>query len=66
VYDTAMILFNMASRPDISSRSSLKSELANLKNYKGVTGLTSFDINGEVDKKLYLLRIQGTHFKEVE
>ncbi len=65
-YDTAMILFNMASRPDVSSRSSLKSELAKLKNYKGVTGLTSFDVNGEVVKKLYLLKIQGTHFKEVE
>jgi ABC-type branched-subunit amino acid transport system substrate-binding protein len=65
-YDTAMILFNMVSLPDISSRSSLKSELAKLKNYKGVTGLTSFDVNGEVVKKLYLLKIQGTHFKEVE
>jgi len=65
-YDTAMILCDMVNRPDISFRTTLISELGRLKEYNGVTGLTSFDSNGEVDKKLYLLKIHGTNFKEVE
>lgn len=65
-YDTAMILFNLVIRPDISFRSTLISELGKIKNYNGVTGLTSFNPNGEVEKKLYLLKIYGSNFREVE
>ncbi|RZB30749.1 MAG: hypothetical protein SRB1_03029 [Desulfobacteraceae bacterium Eth-SRB1] len=65
-YDTAIILFQLASRPDIQYRSELKNELINLRNFQGVTGLTSFDNNGDVRKKLYLLRIKGDKFVELE
>ena len=65
-YDTAMILFQMISRPDIRFRGALKDELMRLNNFQGVTGLTSFDSNGEVRKKLYLLQVRGDKFEEIE
>jgi hypothetical protein len=61
-----MILLQMLSRPDIRFRSALKDELKNLPDYEGVTGLTSFHDNGDVWKKLYLLRIKGGKFIELE
>jgi ABC-type branched-subunit amino acid transport system substrate-binding protein len=64
-YDSAMILFQIVSRPDIRYRSSIKSALINLNNFQGVTGLTSFDSNGEIKKRLYLLRIKGNKFIEL-
>ena len=64
-YDSAMILFQIVSRPDIRYRSSIKSALMNLNNFQGVTGLTSFDNNGEIKKSLYLLRIKGKKFIEL-
>jgi branched-chain amino acid transport system substrate-binding protein len=65
-YDTAMILFQMVSRPDIQFRSVLKNKLKKLNDFRGVTGLTSFYNNGEVRKKLYLLQIQGKRFVELK
>ena len=44
----------------------LKNKLKKLNDFRGVTGLTSFDNNGEVRKKLYLLQIQGKRFVELE
>ena len=65
-YDTATILFDLVTRPEISFRATLKNELKNLKRFNGVTGPTSFDENGDVHKKLYLLKIKGDKFVEVE
>jgi ABC-type branched-subunit amino acid transport system substrate-binding protein/predicted negative regulator of RcsB-dependent stress response len=65
-YDTAMILFQMISRPDIRFRSALKNNLKKLTDFQGVTGLTSFDDNGEVRRKLYLLQIKGDRFVELK
>ena len=65
-YDTAMILFEMVNRPEMRYRSSLKKGLMQLDNYEGVTGLTSFDSNGDVRKKLFLLQIKGKGFVELE
>ncbi len=65
-YDTAMILFQMVSRPDIRFRSTLKNELERLTDFQGVTGLTSFDTDGEVRKRLYLLQIKGNGFSQLE
>ncbi len=65
-YDTAMILFEVVTRPEIRSRNAIKNELLNLRNYQGVTGLTSFEPNGEVRKQLSLLHIKGSRFLELE
>ena len=66
VYDTAMILFNVVSREQIRYRSEIRDELLNLDNFPGVTGLTGFDENGDAQKKLYLLRVKGKKFVELD
>ena len=66
VYDTAMILFNVVSREQIRYRSEIRDELLNLDAFPGVTGLTRFDENGDAQKKLYLLRVKGKKFVELE
>jgi len=65
-YDTAMMLFKIISQAEIKSRKELKDHLQNIRNYDGVTGLTSFKSNGEVDKKLYLFRIVKDKFVEIQ
>ena len=65
-YDTAMILFQTVSSPDIRFRSDLKNKLKTLNDFHGVTGLTSFDNSGEVRKKLYLFQIKGKEFVELK
>jgi ABC-type branched-subunit amino acid transport system substrate-binding protein len=65
-YDTAMMLFQTVSQAEIKSRGELKDRLQTMRIYDGVTGLTSFKTNGEVDKKLYLFRIVKDKFVEVE
>ena len=66
VYDSAMILFNVVSRPHIRYRTEIRDELFNLENFPGVTGITRFDENGDVLKKMHLLRIKGKRFVELE
>jgi ABC-type branched-subunit amino acid transport system substrate-binding protein len=65
-YDTAMILFELVSDSTIRSRNALKTRLANLTQFQGVTGVTSFDETGEVHKQVSLLRVQGGKFIEIE
>ncbi len=65
-YDTALILFQLVSRPDVRFRSVLKNELKRLTDFQGVTGLTSFDEDGEARKNLYLLQVRGQRFIELE
>lgn len=64
-YDTAVMLFQLIRRTDIRDRSALKEELMRMRDFRGVTGLTSFDNNGEAHKRLYLLRIRGRGFEEL-
>jgi ABC-type branched-subunit amino acid transport system substrate-binding protein len=64
-YDTAMIAFQTASNPDVRSRKSLKDRLMGIRNYDGATGLTSFKSNGDAQKKLYVLQINGQDFVEL-
>ncbi|CAB1063336.1 hypothetical protein D1BOALGB6SA_8119 [Olavius sp. associated proteobacterium Delta 1] len=66
VFDSAMILFHAVSRPHIRYRNEIRDELLNLDNFPGITGITRFDENGEVQKKLHLLRIKGKRFVELE
>ena len=65
-YDTASILFDLTGRKNILSRTALRNALVELKDYPGVTGLTSFEPNGDVRKKLDLLRVRGNQFIELK
>ena len=65
-YDTAMIAFQTANNSGVYSRKDLKDELTNLRDFDGVTGTTSFRRNGDAEKKLYMLQIEGNKFVEFE
>jgi ABC-type branched-subunit amino acid transport system substrate-binding protein len=65
-YDTSMILFQILRKPDVRSRNAIKNALLQLKNFQGVTGLTSFNDTGDVKKELSLLRIKDDKFVELE
>ena len=66
VYDTAMIIFGVLNKPDLRFKSELKNELLNMPVFSGITGPTYFDENGEAQKQLYLLKIKGRKFVELE
>jgi ABC-type branched-subunit amino acid transport system substrate-binding protein len=65
-YDSAGILLQFLSNTAIHFKSRLKDELLNMVDFQGVTGRTSFDYQGDALKKLYILRITGSRFIEVE
>jgi ABC-type branched-subunit amino acid transport system substrate-binding protein len=65
-YDTAIMLFRIIERADMQYGDTVKKELMQLRDFRGVAGLTSFDDKGEAHKKIYLLRIEGDGFTEVE
>jgi ABC-type branched-subunit amino acid transport system substrate-binding protein len=65
-YDSARIIFQTLSNTDIHFKSRLKDELLNLVDYPGVTGKTSFDYKGDALKKLYILKIKGNRFVEIQ
>jgi ABC-type branched-subunit amino acid transport system substrate-binding protein len=66
VYDSAMMVFSVLIQPDLRFKSELRNGLLNLADFSGVTGPTYFDENGEAQKQLYLLRIKGRKFVELE
>ena len=65
-YDTAMMLFQTMSMPNVRVPGSVRNELIRIRNYKGLTGLTSFNGSGDAWKKLYLLTISGGGFVELK
>jgi ABC-type branched-subunit amino acid transport system substrate-binding protein/predicted negative regulator of RcsB-dependent stress response len=65
-YDSAMMFFQICQHPDVQSRTAIKEELLRLRDFPGVTGLTSFDGQREAIKKLSMLRIEGDGFVELQ
>ncbi len=63
-YDSANLFFHLMGQPRVYSRDSLRDALAQSV-FDGVTGRTSFDQSGEVDKDLYLLKIQRRRFTQI-
>ena len=64
-YDTAMLLFQTLSRPDVGFGESIRDALLAVRDYQGVTGQTSVAADGDVRKRLYLLKIKGDRFVEL-
>ncbi|MGB8426730.1 MAG: penicillin-binding protein activator [Desulfobacterales bacterium] len=65
-YDTALMLFQICQNPDVQSRTNVKEALLRLRDFPGVTGLTSFDGSREAAKQLTILRIEGEGFVELK
>jgi ABC-type branched-subunit amino acid transport system substrate-binding protein len=61
-YDSAMILFEVLSRPDVRLRSEVAAALRSPAGFPGATGLTRFDPNGDSDKILHILEVRGKRF----
>jgi len=64
-HDAASMLFQLVNCPEVGSRRTLKTALMKVKDFPGVTGLTSFGETGDVDKQIYLLKIQGRQFVQI-
>ncbi len=64
-YDTAMMMLQIVSSPDIHFRSSIQKELLRPEGFSGVTGKYHFSEDREVQKKLVLLQIKGEQFVEI-
>ena len=64
-YDTASMFFKLVNQPEVQSRRTLKTALMDIKDFPGVTGLTSFDETGDVNKQIYLLKIKGRQFVQI-
>ena len=65
-YDSTDIILSLLSRGNIRFRSRLKDELLNLVDFRGITGRTAFNYQGDALKKLYILRITGSRFVDIE
>lgn len=64
-YDTAWILFDLVSLPDIRFRAQIKNALPVMPPFFGVTGTTMFDPSGEAIKEIYLLQVKSRRFEEI-
>lgn len=64
-YDTAMMLFRTISKSCLRFPESVRNELIKIKNYNGLTGLTSFDGNQDAQKELFLITVKGKRFVEL-
>jgi len=64
-FDAASIIFQLTNHPDVRSRRTMKEALMGVKDFPGMTGLTSFDETGDVDKQIYLLKIKGRRFVQI-
>ncbi len=64
-YDTALILLSLLAREEIGSREELRLALSRLQNYPGVTGATSFNLQGEAEKVLFLLQVKNGNIDQI-
>lgn len=65
-YDSATMLLQILAKGEVRFKSALKEALLQVRDYPGVTGVTSFDARGEARKQLFLLRVKGRRFLELD
>ncbi|MFO7982568.1 MAG: penicillin-binding protein activator [Desulfuromonadales bacterium] len=65
-FDAAGIMLSLLKDESIRDRSDMRLALSQIKNYPGVTGATSFDIEGEADKILFLLQIRNGNIVQID
>jgi ABC-type branched-subunit amino acid transport system substrate-binding protein len=64
-YDAAGILLLLLERAEIRTREDLRLALSQVRNYPGVTGVTSFTQQGDVEKNLFLLQVQDGNIVQI-
>ena len=66
VYDAAAIIVNTIKENDIETRDQLRDRLLRLRNYRGVTGKTSFSGTRDAQKDLFLLMVKDGKIVQVK
>lgn len=64
-YDSANIIVHLIEDQGIESRDALKDGLYEIKDYQGVSGVTSFNETGDSDKTLSVLMIEGRNIEQL-
>jgi ABC-type branched-subunit amino acid transport system substrate-binding protein len=65
-YDSAVMALQTLLDPRLKTREDVKIALRQVLAFDGITGVTSFDQDGDSNKKLFLLQIIGDQFIEIE
>ena len=65
-FDVANILISVLARDDVISRDDVRLALSQLANYPGVTGATSFNLVGDADKTLYILKVENGNIVQAD
>ncbi len=65
-YDSAELLMQIVSRPDIQSRNAVRDALTATTGFNGVTGRTAFDADGDVHKIPFLITFKGNALVQVD
>lgn len=64
-YDAAGMLLALLDRPGMRRREDLRLALSRVRNYPGVTGATSFTLQGDAEKVLFLLQVQNGNIVQI-
>ena len=64
-FDVARILLSLLDDPKVRTRDELRAALAQVRNFDGVTGVTSFNQGGEAQKSLFLLQVQQGNIVQI-
>jgi ABC-type branched-subunit amino acid transport system substrate-binding protein/outer membrane protein assembly factor BamD (BamD/ComL family) len=64
-YDAASMMIQ-ALRSGVKNRVQMQSYLSTVKDFPGVSGVTTFMANGDADKKMFILKVQGGEIVEAE
>ena len=65
-YDSAGIIFKVLEKNDVQTRRDFASALIQLENYKGVTGVTSFDADRVSQKVAFILKVRNGKLEQVK
>lgn len=65
-FDSAGVLLFLLSRPDVHSRDDLRRALLGLRDYPGVTGNLSVNVDGEFERSLFLIQVRNGRFVQVQ
>jgi len=64
-FDSMRLIINRLTEKKLTSREGLRKALSEVHDYPGVTGLISFDSEGDAKRRLFILTVNGETIKEV-
>lgn len=64
-FDVANIFMTLLNRDDVRTREDFRLALSQLANYPGVTGATTFNLVGDAEKVLFLLKVENGNIRQI-